>query len=953
MQQMDEWHLFQNFVLGLLPHDGYTDVRHSAVRNDFGRDGVALTPKGESCFVAVSFDCSLTKIKKDAKRWTEDPNRKDAKELLFITWKRVTETKLSEWRAKIKKDFNLELRIIQRDTIAATAIREGVWRETCSRLGIPGHRAGYLRVSPYNREVVRRGLRARPPEWLSALVRLKEWDKLSDTVTSRLILGKPGAGKTTTLFTQLELAEPNNVIVVESDLRESAQIEGLLDDAANGGVIVFDDLQDNADTFVKLCAALLARKNDTAPSIAKKYKDVVILAASRSQEWANLRPKLPMTLIQDLKLLDGAELELTGLTEGQCARLIEICRDEWQLKIEKRLLTQAATEAAKRDATPLYVISMLAPARAKDDRTLKDEHLAGLPNDVLGLWERYWKGLDTTKRGFLRLIKLFLACKVEPHSLLLADAAKAFEITPSDPSDTLEWLELALWITRNNGAPTCLDVQIEVITIEPFHYDTWDSFVHAWPRDNQLALQLHNRTGAYYLEVRRARTLDALDLRAAIKAAANHFEAVGALGEDDASIRAMSLNNASACYSDLAKLEETRDKCLAWLDKAVVCIEEAARIYRDLGLHANLASSLNNASNRHGDLAKLEETRDKRRARFDKAVAYIEKAIKIRRDLGLRAELASSLNNASNSYSDLAKLEESRDKRRARLDKAVACIEKAASLYRDLGLRADLAMSLNNASNYYSDLAGLEETRDKRRVWLDKAVACIEGAAQLYRDLGLRADLAISLNNASRCYSNLAELEETSDKRREQLEKAVECIEEAIKIHRDLALHADLAASLNNASNNYRDLAELEETTEARRKQLILAAKAVEEAIRLHRELGNPESLALALGSATQHHRSMAEAVTDAEEAGKQLSASLKAIDEAVELFRNIGNVRFLIMALKDNVIAHMLLDQVTHELDVDKVVVLCDEGIGLAQKMENADAVQFFKDAKEKLTTG
>ena len=65
-------------------------------------------------------------------------------------------------------------------------------------------------------------------------------------------LGPNGAGKTTTLFTQLELAKPKNVIVVESDLRESAQIEGLLDDAADGGVIVFDDLQDNADTFVNL-----------------------------------------------------------------------------------------------------------------------------------------------------------------------------------------------------------------------------------------------------------------------------------------------------------------------------------------------------------------------------------------------------------------------------------------------------------------------------------------------------------------------------------------------------------------------------------------------------------------------------------------------------------------------------------------------------------------------------
>ncbi|MGD2109686.1 MAG: restriction endonuclease, partial [Phycisphaerae bacterium] len=133
MREMDEWHLFQNFVLGLLPHDGYTGVRLSAVRNDFGRDAVAVTPKGGSCFVAVSFDCSLAKIRKDAKRWSEDPNREDAKVMVFITWDKVTEATLSKWRDAVKERHKLRLDVIHRETICATATREGVWRETCSR----------------------------------------------------------------------------------------------------------------------------------------------------------------------------------------------------------------------------------------------------------------------------------------------------------------------------------------------------------------------------------------------------------------------------------------------------------------------------------------------------------------------------------------------------------------------------------------------------------------------------------------------------------------------------------------------------------------------------------------------------------------------------------------------------------------------------------------------------
>ncbi len=172
MRAMDEWHLFQNFVLGLLPHDGYADVRLSNVRNDFGRDGVGLTPDGLKCFVAVSFDSSLSKIRHDAKRWTEDLNREDAAVMVFATNDSPQNTKVSKWKGKVKRDYKLELRIFNSETILTTGTREGVWRETCARLGIPAHRQGYVKVAPYDGEVVRRALKARPPEWLRQRVPL-------------------------------------------------------------------------------------------------------------------------------------------------------------------------------------------------------------------------------------------------------------------------------------------------------------------------------------------------------------------------------------------------------------------------------------------------------------------------------------------------------------------------------------------------------------------------------------------------------------------------------------------------------------------------------------------------------------------------------------------------------------------------------------------------------------
>ena len=63
MRTDDKWHPFQDFCLSLLAHEGYQDVRLSAVRNDFGRDAVAHHPDGRPCFVAVSFACGIGKIR--------------------------------------------------------------------------------------------------------------------------------------------------------------------------------------------------------------------------------------------------------------------------------------------------------------------------------------------------------------------------------------------------------------------------------------------------------------------------------------------------------------------------------------------------------------------------------------------------------------------------------------------------------------------------------------------------------------------------------------------------------------------------------------------------------------------------------------------------------------------------------------------------------------------------
>lgn len=851
MREMDEWHLFQNFTLGLLTPDGYTDVRLSNVRNDFGLDGVALTPDGRKCFVAVSFDCSLSKIRKDAKRWTEDPNREDAEVLLFITNNKPTNTKVSQWVAEVNRDYNLDLRLFNRETILSTATRESVWRETCARLGIPGYRQGYVKVAPYDTEVARRALLARPPEWLRQRVPLEQWKLLTDTVQSRLIFGKPGAGKTTTIFEQLERARPSTVLVVESDLSEASQIEALLDQAAGGAVIVYDDLHANHKMFVRLCQALLARRRDPEPRIARQYENVALLAATRSQEWQDIHKEIPLTILQDLGLLGEAEWTLSDLDVENCRRLIEICRDEWNLTIEQRLLNQGAMAAAERDATPLFVISMLAAARGRDDRTLRDEHLAGLPANIRDLWERYWHDLDADSQAVLRLVRLFWAAKTPPQPQLLNEAAKYFDLSRAAITNRLDLLERSLWLTRTAGVPACLDVQLESINLDDACYDLWDKFVFDPATADETRLQLHNGTGVFYARYVAPRTSVLAAYKRRREAQARHFDAVADLARkrDDTTLAAMARNNLSNSYEELATLETTHDDRRAWLDKAVAAGEGSLAIYRELGVRGDLARSLNNLSVRYSNLAGLETTREGRRAWLDKAVAAVKESLDICRELGLRGDLASSLNNLSNRYGDLASLETTREGRRAWLDKAVAAVEESLAIRRELGLRGDLAASLNNQSIRYRDLAELETTREGRRAWLDKAVAAVEESVAVRRELGVRGELASSL------------------------------------------------------------------------------------------------------GSLCQHQRGLAETELEPEETARRLTLAREAIDEAVTLFRDAGNAPHQLIVFQEAVATRLLLAQSGVAPDPSELLNLIDEGLTLATSLRNDAAIDFFTTQKRNLT--
>ncbi|MFC7616260.1 tetratricopeptide repeat protein [Actinokineospora soli] len=267
----------------------------------------------------------------------------------------------------------------------------------------------------------------------------------------------------------------------------------------------------------------------------------------------------------------------------------------------------------------------------------------------------------------------------------------------------------------------------------------------------------------------------------------------------------------------------------------------------------HLAMSLNNLSNRLGDLGRWEE-----------ALGAITEAVDIRRRLAadrpdaFLPDLATSLNNLSVRLGDLRRQEEAL----AVITEAVKALRQLAADRPDAFL-PDLATSLSNLSVLLGVLGYREE-----------GLAAITEAAEVHRQLAAERpgqflpNLALSLNNLS------IRLGESG-----RPEEALTAITEAVEVYRRLAndrpdaFLPDLAMSLSNLSGR---LGRLSRDVEA--------LTAITEAVEVYRRLTNDRpdaflpglalslnNLAILLGNLGHQEKGLA-AITEAAEVHRQLA---------------------------------------------------------------------------------
>jgi hypothetical protein len=413
---------------------------------------------------------------------------------------------------------------------------------------------------------------------------------------------------------------------------------------------------------------------------------------------------------------------------------------------------------------------------------------------------------------------------------------------------------------------------------------------------------------------------------------------------------AIALNNASVRCRDLAALQDSREECAVLLHVALDASEEAIFLCRRLGRQADLAMALNSYSGTYYAQAGLQDSQAARVLLLQQALNAIKESVSIDRKLGLQAGLARSLCNTSILYGDLAELQDSREDRAHLVQLALDDSEEAISLFRDLGLLAELASTLNSASVQYNSLAGLQDLPQDRARPLRRALGASKEAARIRRELGLQADLAMSLENASNHYSGLAILEDSRLARADLLQQALIATEEAVSIYRDLGLQAELASSLSTASLLYRELAGLQDAQRGYASPLQQARARIEEAVSLCRDLDLQVDLAISLGRATHIYKAMAEAAQDRRERVAWLRQALESIEEAIVRFRDAGIVVDLIQALSDAIFCHVMLEEGSGELDVQRVQDLCREGEALCEPMGDLERLVLFRDVRQQL---
>ncbi|MCK4730894.1 MAG: hypothetical protein KAT65_00420, partial [Methanophagales archaeon] len=407
------------------------------------------------------------------------------------------------------------------------------------------------------------------------------------------ILGTPGIGKTTAIYKIIERSNPELVVIITDAFTETDVNRLLREDLDDNFLLVWDDFHVRPTLFM-----------DTINKLRNKFDNFFVLCAARSTEIEKINEDIPLEFWDKADLTEV--IKLKELERDQNVELIRLCCNEFNIETSEEVVLSLAAKNERSAGTPLYIVSVLIEFR---DGQMKMGDIENLPGDAVTLWKDiYFPRLSADEKTVLYCLKLLKLIYTPPFKEIVSKMWKnVFEKSKADLFTAIESLERKIWLKEEEYTYSSFDVQLEAVEIRNEMFNEFETFVE----NNEL----------------------------------------------EQNYQSLLLFNLSYYYSEKIKESKTEEELSDNLEKAIKYIEEAIRIRRELGLKADVAMSLNNASNLYSNLAGLEVTKEARKEKFDKAVEYIEEAIGIYEELGFKTEVAMSMNNASSFYSNLAGLE--------------------------------------------------------------------------------------------------------------------------------------------------------------------------------------------------------------------------------------------------------------------------------------------------------
>jgi CHAT domain-containing protein len=256
--------------------------------------------------------------------------------------------------------------------------------------------------------------------------------------------------------------------------------------------------------------------------------------------------------------------------------------------------------------------------------------------------------------------------------------------------------------------------------------------------------------------------------------------------------------------------------------KALEYFNEVAAIFHELGDRAKEASVLSNICVMHNDLSE-----------FKKALEFCNQSLTLKRDVGDRSGEATTLNNIGTVYSGWGEYQ-----------KALESYLQAREIHKSLGERSGEGVTLNNIGWVYGTLGERE-----------KAIDFYNQALPPFREIQYKYGIATTLSNMGVQYAELKDFRK------------------ALEVHLQvLPLRSDdregMAITLNNIASCHANLGDKQK-----------ALDYYNQAVALHRAVGNPRQLANALRNIGGFHRDQGET-----------AKALEYLKEAREISRAIGD---------------------------------------------------------------